>query len=259
VFDTPAEAYDRYIGRYSGELATRLIALAGVAGGQRALDVGCGPGGLTAALAERLGAEQVAAIDPSRPFVEACLRRVPGADVRVGAAEALPFADSTFDVVLSQLVLNFISDAPAGVREMRRVARPGGVIAAAVWDYAGEMTLLRRLWDAAARVDPDGAAAHDEGRVMRFCRRDELDALWREAGLRDVATGELRVSAAYEDYDGLWAPLERGVGPAGAYVAALDDGRRSALRDELRRALGEPEGSFTLAARAWCVSGRAPV
>jgi SAM-dependent methyltransferase len=258
MFDTPAEAYDRYIGRYSGQLAVGLMQFAGADAGQRALDVGCGPGGLTAALAERLGPAAVAAIDPSPPFAEACRQRVPGADVRTGAAEALPFAAAEFDAVLSQLVVNFLSDAPAGVREMRRVARPGGVVASAVWDYAGEMTLLRRFWDAAARIDPEGAAAKDEGRVMRYCRPDELDALWREAGLDDVATGELRVSAAYEDYDGLWAPLERGVGPAGAYVAALDEARRAALRAELRRALGSPEGSFTLDARAWCVSGRAP-
>jgi len=258
MFDTPAEAYDRYIGRYSGRLAAGLMQFAGVAGGQRALDVGCGPGGLTAALAERLGPGAVAAVDPSEPFVEACRRRVPGADVRAAAAETLPFADDEFDAVLSQLVVNFMRDAPAGVREMRRVARPGGAVASAVWDYAGEMTLLRRFWDAAARVDPEGAAARDEGRVMRYCRPDELGALWREAGLRDVATGELRAGAGYEDYDALWAPLERGVGPAGAYVAALDEERRAALREELRDALGSPEGAFTLSARAWCVSGRAP-
>jgi SAM-dependent methyltransferase len=256
-FDVGAEAYDRFMGRYSVGLAAPLADLAGVSSGQRALDVGCGPGALTEELVRRLGAGVVAAIDPSEPFVEACRRRVRGADVRAGAAEQLPFADAEFDAVLSQLVVNFMSDAPAGVREMHRVARPGGVVAAAVWDYAGEMTLLRRLWDAAARVDPEGAAAHDEGRVMRYCRPDELEALWEEAGLDEVATGELRVSASYEDYDGLWAPLERGVGPAGAYVAALDEERRAALREELRRALGSPEGAFTLSARAWCVTGRA--
>jgi SAM-dependent methyltransferase len=257
MFDTPAEAYDRYIGRYSGELAAGLIEFAGVSGG-RALDVGCGPGALTAALAERLGPGAVAAIEPSEPFAEACRRRVPGADVRTGAAEALPFEDGAFDAVLSQLVVNFMRDAVAGVGEMRRVARPGGAVASAVWDYAGEMTLLRRFWDAATRVDPEGGTANDEGRVMRYCRPDELAALWREAGLDDVATGELHATAAYEDYDGLWAPLERGVGPAGAYVAALDEERRDALREELRGALGSPEGAFTLSARAWCVSGRAP-
>jgi SAM-dependent methyltransferase len=258
MFDTPAEAYDRYIGRYSGELATGLIGFAGVNPGQRALDVGCGPGALSAALAERLGPGAVAAIDPSEPFAEACRQRVPGADVRVGAAEELPFADDEFDAVLSQLVVNFMSDAVAGVREMRRVARPGGAVASAVWDYAGEMTLLRRFWDAVARIDPEGGAAKDEGRVMRYCQPGELEALWLEAGLDEVVTSELRVSAAYEDYDGLWAPLERGVGPAGAYVAALDEERRVALREELHDALGSPEGAFTLSARAWCVSGRAP-
>ena len=258
MFQAPPAAYDRYIGRYSGELAVGLMAFAGVAPGQRALDVGCGPGGLTAALAERLGAGAVAAIDPSEPFVEACRERVPGADVRAGGAEALPWGDGAFDAVLSQLVVNFMSDAVAGVREMRRVARPGGTVASAVWDYAGEMTLLRCFWDAAARVDPEGGAAKDEGRVMRYCRPDELQALWEAAGLGEVAGSDLRVSAAYEDFDGLWAPLERGVGPAGAYAVGLDQERRAALREELRGALGSPDGAFTLSARAWCVSGRVP-
>jgi SAM-dependent methyltransferase len=258
TFQSGADAYDRFVGRYSPRLAAELTSAAGIAPGQRALDVGCGPGALTKALADALGADRVAAIDPSAPFVEACRRRVPGADVRLGAAEALPFADGAFDAVLSQLVVNFMSDAPAGVREMRRVARPGGAVASAVWDYAGEMTLLRGFWEAAARLDPEGAAARDERRVMRYCTPDELGGLWREAGLGDVATGAADVTADYEDFDALWAPLERGVGPAGAYVASLEPGLRLALRQELWRSFGSPRGTFTLGARAWTVLGRAP-
>jgi SAM-dependent methyltransferase len=257
TFQIAADAYDRFMGRYSPRLAAALIAAAGVERGQRALDVGCGPGALTRALADALGAERVAAVDPSAPFVEACRRRVPGADVRLGSAEALPFADDGFDAVLSQLVVNFMTDAAAGVREMRRVARPGAIVVAAVWDYAGEMTLLRSFWDAALAIDPEGAATRDEGRVMRFARADELGGLWRAAGLADVTTGELRVHAEYESFDALWEPLERGVGPAGAYVAALDPPRRAALRDELHRRLDAPAAAFTLPARAWCAHGRA--
>jgi SAM-dependent methyltransferase len=257
-FRVAADTYDRFMGRYSPGVAAALLAAVGVAAGQRALDVGCGPGALTRALAGALGADHVAAVDPSPPFVEACRARVPGADVRLAAAEQLPFDDGAFDVVLSQLVVNFMTDAPAGVREMCRVARPGAVVASAVWDYAGGMTLLRSFWDAARQVDPEGAADRDEGRVMRYCNPEDLGQLWREAGLGDVTTRELRVSADYEDFDGLWAPLERGVGPAGAYTAALDPQRRAALRDELHRSLGSPAGPFALAARAWCATGRAP-
>src|SRR6478609_2550584 len=138
TFRTPAEAYDRHIGRYGPRLARALIAAAGVRGGQRVLDVGCGPGALTAELAAMLGAGHVAAVEPSAPFAEACARRVPGVHVEVAAAEELPFADGEFDHALAQLVVNFMSDPPKGVREMRRVTRHGGRVSAAVWDYAGE-------------------------------------------------------------------------------------------------------------------------
>jgi SAM-dependent methyltransferase len=259
TFLTAADAYDRHIGRYGESLATGLMAAAGVAGGQRVLDVGCGPGALTRGLAAAVGgAGSVAAVDPSPPFAEACRARVPGADVRVATAEALPFDDARFDAVLSQLVVNFMTDAAAGVAEMRRVTRPGGRVAACVWDYADGMTLLRRFWDAALAVDPEGAPAHDEGRVMRFCTPSELEELWRGAGLDGVGSEPLEASARYEDYDALWAPLERGVAPSGAYAVALDPARRAALRDELRRRLGDQQGPFTLTARAWCVVGRVP-
>jgi SAM-dependent methyltransferase len=258
TFRAPAAAYDRHIGRYTDELATLLLAAAGVRpGGGRALDVGCGPGALTGALAALLGAAAVAAVDPSPPFAAACRARVPGADVRDGKAEELPFGDGEFDAVLCQLVLNFMADAPAGVREMRRVARPGAVVAAAVWDYAGGMTLLRRFWDAVAIVDPAAAEQHDEGRVMRYCTAPELETLWAAAGLGEPSTGALECSVTYAGFDELWAPFELGVGPSGAYAAALAASRQARLRDEFRRLLGTPAGAFTLAARAWYVCGRA--
>src|SRR5215207_3348533 len=149
MFRAPADAYDRYVGRYSGELARALIAAAGVDPEWTVLDVGCGPGALTAELAMMLGADSVAAVEPSEPFAAACRERVPGARVEIAPAEALPFADGTFDGALAQLVVNFMADPRAGVGEMRRVTRPGGTVAAAVWDYAGEMTLVRAFWDAA--------------------------------------------------------------------------------------------------------------
>jgi SAM-dependent methyltransferase len=254
MFQAPADVYDRFVGRYGSALAAELIRVAGVERGQRALDVGCGPGALTRALADVLGAEAVAAIEPSPPFVAACRARVPGAEVREGAAEELPWGDDTFDAVLSQLVVNFLADAERGVAEMRRVARPGAVVAACVWDYAEGMTLLRRFWDAALLVDPEGAASRDEGRVMRYCTPGELRGLW--AGFADVAGGSVVVSASYDSFDTLWEPLEHGVGPAGAYAASLDEERRGALRDALRRLLGSPSDAFALTARAWYVTGR---
>ena len=255
TFRTNAEIYDRHVGRYGPQLAAALMDAAGVAPGQRALDVGCGPGGLTHALAEKLGGPSVAAVDPSEPFAAACRVRVPRADVRLGVAEVLPFGDAEFDRVLSQLVLNFLTDPETGVREMLRVTRPGGKVAACVWDYAGGMTLLRAFWDAAVALEPELAGPLDEGTCMRHCHPDELRELWEDAGLAEVEVGELVVSAAYEDFDDLWAPFVTGVAPSGAYCASLDPTRQEALREELRRRLGSPPGPFRLSARAWYAVG----
>jgi SAM-dependent methyltransferase len=257
MFAVPADAYDRYVGRYSPALARELLGFAGVAAGDRALDVGCGPGALTGALVALLGPDHVAAVDPSAPFVEACRRRNPGVRVELAPAESLPFADGEFDHVLSQLVVNFMADAPAGLAEMRRVTRAGGVIAGCTWDYADGMTLIRSFFDAAIALDA-AAIEHDEGMKMRYCRPDELGELWRAAGLRDVEVRPLTVRAAYESFDDLWSPLEYGVGPAGAYAMSLDLSRRSALRDELRRRLGVGDAPFELTARAWAARGLVP-
>ena len=170
MFRAPADVYDRFVGRYGSALAAELIRVAGVERGMTRARRRLRPRGAHAERWRSCSApDAVAAIDPSPPFAAACRERVPGADVRDGAAESLPWPDGTFDAVLSQLVVNFLGDPERGVAEMRRVARPGAVVAACVWDYADGMTLLRRFWDAALRVDPEGAAAHDEGRVMRFC------------------------------------------------------------------------------------------
>ena len=256
TFRTPAEAYDRHIGRYGRELARALIAASGVAPPSRALDVGCGPGALTSELVALLGAGQVVAIDPSMPFVDACRRRLPGVRVEHASAEALPFEDAAFDHAAAQLVVNFMTDPPAGVREMGRVTRPGGTVAAAVWDYAGEMTVLRRFWDAAVAIDP-GAAELDEGRCMPYCTADELAGLWTAAGLAGVSVSAVVVAAGYDGFEDLWAPLERGVAPSGAYAASLAPEQRTALKDEFRRRLGAGEKPFRLTAQAWVAAGRA--
>jgi SAM-dependent methyltransferase len=192
----------------------------------------------------------VAGVDPSEPFLGLARAAVPDADIRRAAAEDLPFADDAFDIAMSQLVVNFMTDPIRGVTEMRRVARE--TVAACVWDYADGMTMLRAFFDAALELDPD---APDEGRTMRFSSPGELRALWEDAGLREVTTGELVVTADYADFDDYWLPFPYGPGPSGAYVRSLDAERRAALGAVLFRRLGSPTGPFTLRARAWFVRG----
>src|SRR5215213_2086740 len=189
-FAVAGDKYDRFMGRYSRELAPRLIEFAGVNSGMSVVDVGCGPGALTACLVGRTGAENVAAADPSEPFVAAATERAPGADVRLAAAEDLPWEDDRFDAALSQLAVNFMRDADAGITEMRRVGRPGGVVAACTWSLAADMQMLRSFWDAAGRLV---SGAPDEGSAMRYRSVEELDELWRRVGLSDVATAHPRV------------------------------------------------------------------
>jgi SAM-dependent methyltransferase len=253
TFETSRQAYDAFMGRYADRLAPLLVAFTEVERGETVLDVGCGPGSLTEALAADVGAENVAAIDPSEQFATATAERVPAADVRVGAAESLPWPDDTFDAALAQLVVNFMSDADAGVGEMRRVIRPGGTVAACTWDYSGGMTMLRTFWDAALALDP---AAPDEARTMHFNDQDKLRELWLRVGLEALETDALVVEVSYRDFDDYWEPFLGGVGPAGAYCSSLDPDRRGLLREECRRRLGDPDGAFTLGATAWAVKGR---
>jgi SAM-dependent methyltransferase len=257
MFQTPPEAYDRYMGRYGAKLGRAVIAAAGVQTGDRALDVGCGPGALATELAALLGAENVAAVDPSPPFAQACAERLPGADVRVASGEALPFDADAFDRALAQLSINFMADPAAAAREMRRVTRAGGTVTAAVWDYAGEMPLLRAFWGAAAALDP-AVGDRDERRAMRFATPPELEALLAGAGLADVVVAPAIGTARYDGIDDLFAPLELGVGPAGAYTASLAPTDRAALKAELARRLDAGDAPFTLTARAWVATGTVP-
>ena len=254
--ESAAAAYDRHVGRYGSQLAAGLVAAAGVRPGDRVLDVGCGPGPLTRQLAALVGAERVTAVDPSAAFVDACRIRVPGADVRVGVAEHLPFAADSFDAVLAQLVVPLMDDHGAGVREMARVASPGGAVAACVWDST-TMPLLRAYWDAALAVAPGRACAFDEGRRIGYPDPQELAELWSTCGLSSVVTGELLVSADYDGFDDLFAPFTAGTGNSGSVYRSLDSADRRRLREETYRRLGEPTPGFTLTARAWWVSGEA--
>ncbi len=254
VFRSSEEGYDRFMGRYSARLAVPFADVAGIEAGQTVLDVGSGPGALAAELVRRLGPANVVAVEPAPQFVDAVRRRLPGVDVRLGRAEELPFPDGRFDAALAQLVLHFVADAEATALEMKRVVRPGGTVAACVWDFDGGMTMLRSFWDAALAVDP---AAPDEARTRPFGRDGEIGELFERAGLQGVTTGALDVEAHYEDFDDFWEPFLTSTGPAGVFVESLEDEGLARLREELSRRLGSPEGAFTLPARAWYATGRA--
>lgn len=253
-FAGQAEAYTHGVGRYGGQLAAELIRVARIQPGQRALDVGCGPGQLTGPLCELLGAENVAGVDPSGAFVEACRDRLPGADVRVGVAEELPFGDDEFDAALAQLVVQLMSDRDAGVKEMARVVRPGGVIAACVWD-SRTMPLLRAFWDSALEVGAERATELDDAQRVGYEGPEELGELWETHDLTDVVTGEIWIHADYEGFDDLFRPFAAGAGHSGSCYTALEEPRQRQLRADMHRRLGSPEGPFSLTARAWSVRG----
>jgi SAM-dependent methyltransferase len=250
------QPYDRHVGRYGPRLAAELIAVAGLARGQRALDVGCGLGALTIELARTLGESSVAAVDPSESAVATCRARVAGAEVTVAPVECLPFRDDAFDVALAQLVINLVDDPATGAREMARIVRPGGVVAACVWD-ATAMPLLASFWRAAAEVAPAEAGDVDERKQIGLQNPTWLHDLWQQAGLQKVSTGALTTSAGYVDFDDLWQPFEQGVGRSGSVYLRLDPRRRKALRSRAYELLDAPRGRFTLRARAWYVRGSA--
>jgi SAM-dependent methyltransferase len=250
-FTVAADAYDRFMGRYSVPLAPRLADLAAVAARQRVLDVGCGPGALTSELVRRLGPAAVSAVDPSEPFVEAARARHPGVSVQRAAAEQLPFGAQEFDAALAQLVVHFMADPVVGLREMARVTRTDGVVAACVWDHAGGQGPLSPFWEAAHELDPD---VEDESQLAG-AREGHLGELFRAAGLREVEESVLTVEVEHPTFEDWWEPFTLGVGPAGAYAAGLDPKRQARLRDRCRELL--PGAPFVLTAAAWAARGLA--
>jgi SAM-dependent methyltransferase len=248
-FIVGADEYDRFMGRYSGPLAPKFADLATVQAGQRVLDVGCGPGALTAELVRRLGPDAVSAVDPSEPFVAAARERHPGVSVQRAAAEELPFEDGAFDAALAQLVVHFMADPVVGLREMARVTRTDGVVAACVWDHAGGRGPLSPFWQGARELDP-GVEGESQ---LAGAREGHLGQLFQAAGLREIEESDLSVSVGHPSFEEWWEPFILGVGPAGAYAAGLDEKRQARLRELCREMLPAPP--FTLTALAWAARG----
>ena len=252
TFAVAADSYDRFMGRYSGPLAPVFADFAGVAEGQRVLDVGCGPGALTAELVRRLGPDSVAAVDPSEPFVVAARERHPGVRVERASSEDLPFPDGAFDAALAQLVVHFMTDPVAGLREMARVSREDGVVAACVWDHApGGQGPLSVFWEAARELDP---GLEDESELAGALE-GQLGELFDAAGLDDIDEGRIAVSVEHPSFEEWWEPFTLGVGPAGDHAAGLEPEQQAELRERSRQQL--PEAPFTLSVRAWAARGLA--
>jgi SAM-dependent methyltransferase len=249
AFAVAADSYDRFMGRYSVPLAPQLLDLAAVSASQRVLDVGCGPGAVTTELVGRLGSDNVVAVDPSEPFVAAARERHPGVEVQLATAEQLPFGDGDFDAALAQLVVHFMSEPVAGLREMARVTRENGVVAASVWDHGGGRGPLSLFWTAAREFDPD---VMDESK-MAGAREGHLTELFEAAGLHEVEETAHSVDVEHPSFEEWWEPFELGVGPAGVHVASLDAEEQARLRERCRELLPDPP--FVVTARAWAARG----
>lgn len=247
-----ADSYARFMGRFSEPLAPLFADLAPPPPDGRLLDVGCGPGVLTAVLAERYGAERVDAVDPSEAFVAAARERLPGVDVRRAAAEALPYADAAHAASYAQLVVHFMADPHAGIAEMCRVTRPGGPVSACVWDHGGGRGPLSPFWSVVGELEP-GA---NRERWSTGSREGDLPRLFGDAGLRDVQAGELAVTIHLESFEAWWAPYEEPAGSVGDYLATRTPEQVAAIRETCRERL--PDGPFDLTAVTWTVTGRSP-
>ena len=251
--------YELYVGRWSRLVAAEFVQWIAIPPGKAWLDVGCGTGALTRHILETCAPAKVVGVDSSDGFVAHAKAHLTDrrAEFRVGDARDLPVDDAAFDAVVSGLVLNFVPDQPKAVAEMHRAARPENTVAVYVWDYAGEMQLMRRFWDAAIALNPE-ARKLDEGVRFPVCRPEPLRDLFASAGLRDVATRAIDIPTVFRDFDDYWSPFLGGQGPAPGYCMSLPEADRNRLRERLRAALpAERDGTIRLTARAWAVRGTA--
>lgn len=253
------DPYERYVGRWSRLVAVEFVDWLRLPPSLRWLDVGCGTGALTAAIAQRCRPTELIGIEPSEGFMAQARERLAGqATFHAGNALAIPLPSGAVDAVVSGLVLNFVPDPAAGLAEMKRTAHAGATIAAYVWDYAGKMELMRQFWDAAVELDP-GTRALDEGVRFPLCNPQSLDNVFRLAGLAEVTAAPIDIATRFQDFDDYWMPFLGGQGPAPAYAMSLDETSRARLRERIRERLPiHADGSIALVARAWAIKGRVP-
>jgi SAM-dependent methyltransferase len=254
------DAYEPYVGRWSRLIAREFVNWLGVPSGGEWLDVGCGTGALCEVILQTASPRRVTGIDPSDGFVEFARHKVTDqrATFQVGDAQALPIPDGFFDATVAGLVVNFVSDQVKAVTEMRRVTRPGGTVAGYVWDYAGEMQLMRRFWDAAVTLD-QSAIPLDEGRRFPVCHPEPLATLFRDIGLDRVQVRAIVVPTIFKNFDDYWNPFLGGQAPAPGYCMSLSEEQRAVLRERVRGNLPtRADGTIHLMARAWAVRGTQP-
>ena len=248
-FEGAADDYDRFMGRYSAGLSRPFADFAGVEAGQRVLDVGCGPGALTNELVARVGASHVAGVDPSVSYASSARERFPGVRIEVSTAGDLPFQDAEFDAVLAQLVVHFLADPVHDLREMARVTRVGGVVAACTWDHGGGTSPLSRFWDVLSATDP---SAPNEAELPGT-RSGQLSEYLSDAGFADITETVLTVHVLHPTFEDWWGPYLRGAGPVGAYISSLDEARLARLEETLRAAM--PPAPFEVSGSAWAARG----
>lgn len=257
---TSGAAYERYVGRWSRLVAREFLHWLAIPPQSDWLDVGSGTGALTQTILQESNPRSVKGVDPSSGFVDYAREQVQDARVsfETGDANRLPLGDAAFDAAVSGLVLNFVPNANQAVAEMARVTRPGGIVAAYVWDYAGMMQFLRLFWETASELDPT-AVELDEGRRFEICRRDRLAPVFNSARLKNVENRALDVPTIFPNFDDYWSPFLGGQGPAASYAMSLGEAQRDTLRDRIRARLPiASDGSIRLIARAWAARGTQP-